>query len=167
MTTPLVPGFKVGMAGDLIYSDSGDYDTQSWNIVKKAKDVNVALENGEVELNSRDSVFELSGLALKKLGIEWDMIWYSGNAFARYLLAAMWNGTIVDFATLDGKLVTPGSTGFRVVGYIFSANGSQKLVDGQTYSFSVKPTMTEPQIDPTPVISDGTSLSLWDFSAPS
>lgn len=159
----LVPGLKVGLQGELYYNSS-DYDTPTLVFIERAVDVSVNLEDGETEANSRASKFELAMKNLKKISLEFDYIWNSADDVAVYLLKSMWQDAIVDLIALDDKLSVDGTTGFRVVGYLFSANKSEKLTEGQKMSFSCKPTLLLPQIDPTVVISDGSAISEWDFS---
>lgn len=157
-------GFKLGMLGDLLL-DTASYDSPTWIHADQAKDVNVNIEDGEVDLNSRVSIFELVAQGKRKISLEFDYTYYVGNAVCLALLTAFWNKTPVDMAALDGPIADNTSRGFRIPGCVISSNKGEALTEGQKISFVIKPTLwIGTQRDPTPIKSDGANLSTWDFT---
>jgi hypothetical protein len=159
-----MPAYKLGFRGRLYYN-SATYNSPTWVLCDIAKDVSIPLEDDDVELDSRLSDFHMSAGGLRKMGIEWSMIYDPTNTSVKGLVGKMWNRTNVDMLALDGAYTVSGNCGWRMVGALSMANKDEKLTEGQLYTFSLKPTWESTQRDPVPVKADGNAnIPVWDFS---
>ncbi len=162
-------GFRLGFLGKLYYSSAGpsSYSSPVWVQLVQVKDVTVPIEDDEVELDSRASTFHQFAQGLRAFGLEFKMVYDPTMSDVKFVVGAMWNRTAVDVIAMDEAITGVGGVayGWRMVGCILKLGKDEALAVGQTYDFSIKPTITSTLHDPAPVKSDGNgNIASWDFT---
>ncbi|MGH9174993.1 MAG: phage tail tube protein [Vicinamibacterales bacterium] len=133
-------GVKLGLDAKL-YRNSGSYASPTWAEVKNVKDVTLNLEAGEADVSTRGNGGWRANIAtLKDASLEFEMVWDSADDdFTAVRTAFLANGA-VEFAVLDGDILTAGSQGLRATMSITNFSRSEALEEAIGVSVTAKPT---------------------------
>ncbi len=136
-------GVKLGMDAKL-YRNSGTYASPTWVEVKNVKDVTLNLEAGEADVTTRGNAGWRANIAtLKDASLEFEMVWDTADDdFTAVRTAFLTNGS-VEFAVLDGDVLTAGSQGLRATMAITNFSRAEPLEEAITVSVTAKPTYAD------------------------
>lgn len=123
-----------------LYRNTGSYGSPTWSVVPTVKDVMLPLTKGEWDASTRASQFEITAPILIKAQLDFQIVRKTTtDAHLDALIAAFFASTQIEFAVMDGDIVTTGSKGLRASMEILKADQSQKLTEGVLWDFTVKP----------------------------
>ena len=131
---------KLGM-GAKLYRNSGDYATPVWTEMQNVKDLTLNLEAGEADVTTRgDAGWRATIATLKDGSIEFEMVWDTEDANFTAIKDAFFGNTTVEFAVMDGDVMTTGSQGLRAEMSITGFSRSEALEEAMMVSVTAKPT---------------------------
>ena len=134
---------RIGMDGKL-YRNTGDYVTPVWAEMPNVKDVTLSLEKGEADVTTRGNAGWRAMIGtLKEGGLEFEMVWDTGDPGFAVIKEAYFNDTPLELAVMDGDIAASGSEGLRASFSVTSFTRNEPLEEAMTVSVSVKPTYSE------------------------
>ena len=129
---------RIGMDGKL-YRNSGDYITPVWNELSNVKDLTLTLEKGEADVSTRANAgWRATVGTLKEAGLEFEMVWDTGDPGFAAIKDAYFNDTPLELAVMDGDIVASGSEGLRAAFSVTSFTRNEPLEEAMTASVSLK-----------------------------
>jgi hypothetical protein len=131
---------KLGMDAKL-FRNTGVYATPTWSEITNVKDVTLSLEAGEADVTTRGNAGWRANIAtLRDASLEFEMVWDAeDDDFTAIRTAFLTNGS-VEFAVMDGDVLTAGSQGLRASMSITNFSRSEPLEEAITVSVTAKPT---------------------------
>lgn len=109
-------GVKLGLACKLFRNSGVTYGSPTWVEVKIVKDVTIPLEDEEADATTRGALgWEQIEPAIRKSGLEFQIVWDSADTNVQAILTAYLNRTKLDLAALDGAASGEGAQGLRAV----------------------------------------------------
>ena len=131
---------KLGMEAKL-YRNTGVYATPVWEELQNVKDLTLNLEAGEADVTTRGNAGWRATIATLKDGsIEFEMVWDTEDASFTAIKDAFFGNTTVEFAVMDGDVMTSGSQGLRAEMSITGFSRPEALEEAIMVSVTAKPT---------------------------
>jgi len=130
---------KAYLSSTALDGSSNTPGTVTWTEVPEIRDATPSIEVGEADVSSRASVFRERLTTLLDLGVDFSIVWDSGNANMQALRDACLNRTTLAMAFMDGPIATEGSEGPVANMHVFGFSRAEQLEDGVTVDLSVKP----------------------------
>lgn len=130
---------KLGLSAKL-YRNTGTYGSPTWTEISAVRDLTLSDAMSEADVTRRASGGWRETVAtLREASIDFDMVNVADDTQVSALRAAYAARTIVEFAVLDGDVLTPGTRGLRASCQVTKFELSQELENAQTYSVTIKP----------------------------
>lgn len=124
-----------------LYRNTGTNASPTWIEVENVRDLSMPQSWGEADVSSRISDIKMYLKALLDAGVEFGMVKDSLDADYLAIRAAFYSATAaIQFAIMDGSILTPGSRGLKMFCQVFNHTEEQNLEDGQMVTVSIKPT---------------------------
>lgn len=131
---------KLGLDGKT-YRNTGTYATPIWNEVKNIKDLKLPIEKGSADVTTRlNNGWGADKATLKRASIDFQMVDDPLDDDIIALTTAFFAGTTVEFAILDGDIVTAGTQGLRATMDIFKFERTEGLEEAMMFDVTIKPT---------------------------
>jgi hypothetical protein len=131
---------KLGLDARL-YRNTGTYASPVWNHVQSVKDLTLKLEVSEADVTTRGNAgWRATVAALKDASIEFEMVWDVANDDFASIRDAFLNRGAIEFAVMDGDIVTTGSQGLRATCMVTNFTRNEPLDEVVTVSVTLKPT---------------------------
>jgi len=138
-------GIKLG-AQCKIYRNSGQWETPAWSALKRVKDNTLTQEAGEIDVSTRDSLYELYAGGMISATVEFQLQFDDGveaTADREALRAAFHSRTPIELAILDDDIDTAGSEGLHADFAVLRFTRNEALKESVVYDISLRPTLSE------------------------
>jgi hypothetical protein len=124
-----------------MYRNTGTYASPVWDEITNIRDVTLNLETGEADSSRRGGNGFRERLAtLIDGGVDFEMVWETGDTDFTALRTAFFAKTPVEFAIMDGPVATAGTQGLRATMQVFNFSRNEPLGETVKASVSIKPT---------------------------
>lgn len=137
---------KIGLNAKL-YRNTGNYDSPTWNEVKKVKDLTLTGEVNLSDVSSRASGGSREYAAtLNDFGIDFGLVSDDVTEHVEdrdAIREAFFAKTAIELLALDGDIETAGSEGLRVTCICSQFTRNENLEEGIMYEVGFKPTPSD------------------------
>lgn len=137
-------GYKIGVDCKA-YRNSGTWANATWSELTDVSEATINQERGEAELVARGFSEALFFSAIMRRGVDFQLVYNSGDTDYEAIKDAFHNNTLIDLAFLDGNVNTNGTQGFRAEFNIFQFNVPQPLEEGSVVDVTVRPSARSTQ----------------------
>ena len=126
-------------------ANTNTWNSPTWSELTNISDVTINQERGEAEIRKRGSDDVLYFSTLMSRGVEFQLIYNTGDADFEAIKDAFDDKSLIDMAFLDGNVNTNGTQGFRAEFDVISFNIAQPLEEGSTVDVMVRPSARSTQ----------------------
>jgi len=125
-----------------VYRNSATYGSPTWGEGKRVKDASLSLGKDRAEIYNRQSEWKKAMGAGKEFSISfgYDHKIGGSDTFFAALYASYLNGTMIEFAFMDGNIATSGSDGFRAPCEVMEMELTHERSGIASYEFTIEHT---------------------------
>lgn len=137
-------GIRLG-AQCKIYRNTGNWETPAWEVLRRVKDNTLTQEAGEVDVSTRDSLYELFAAGMIAASVEFQLQFDNSTEAKSQrdaIRQAFHSRTPLELAIMDGDIDDGGTEGLHADFAVLKFTRNESLKESVVYDVTFKPTLT-------------------------
>jgi hypothetical protein len=132
---------KLGSEAKLYFCAAGIGGTPTWTELANVKNLTLDLKSGEADVTTRaNNGWKATLATLKEAGIDFEMVWNSGDAGFTAIKDAWLAKTVIGLAAMDGDITVAGNQGLVADCQVTGFTRDEPLDGPITVKVTAKPT---------------------------